>query len=121
MGCRRTRRCQRCRSPLQVRLNVSTFIAVRITFDPTKRARTFEERGLDFADAEHVFAGPTYTIRDERFVYPEPEGRFITAGFLATRMVIIAWTPIEGGRHIISMRKANDREQARYRDRFEQT
>ena len=62
---------------------------MRITFDPAKRARTFEERGLDFADAEHVFAGPTYTIRDERFVYPEPEGRFITAGFLATRMVNI--------------------------------
>jgi uncharacterized DUF497 family protein len=103
------------------RLNVSTFIAVRVTFDPAKRATTLEGRGLDFADAEHVFAGPTYTIRDERLAYPEPEGRFITAGFLATRMVIIAWTPIEGGRHIISMRKANDREQTRYRDRFEQT
>jgi uncharacterized DUF497 family protein len=45
---------------------------VRITFDPTKRVRTFEGRGLDFADAEHVFAGPTYTIRDERLAYPEP-------------------------------------------------
>ena len=99
---------------------------MQITFDPAKRAITAEERGLDFADAEHVFAGPTYTVRDERFVHPEPEGRFITAGFLAGRMVIIAWTPIPGtpieeGRHIISMRKANDREQARYRNRFEQT
>jgi uncharacterized DUF497 family protein len=46
---------------------------VRITFDPTKRANTFEERGLDFIDAEHVFAGPTYTVRDERFRYPEPK------------------------------------------------
>ena len=99
---------------------------VRITFDPAKRAKTFEERGLDFIDAEHVFAGSTYTVRDERFTYPEAEGRFITVGFLAGRMVIIAWTPVPGtpideGRHVISMRKANDREQARYRDRFEET
>ena len=99
---------------------------MRITFDPAKRANTFEERGLDFIDAEHVFAGPTYTVRDERLPYPEPEGRFITVGFLVGRMVVIAWTPIPGtpideGRHVISMRKANDREQARYRDRFEET
>jgi uncharacterized DUF497 family protein len=62
---------------------------VRITFDPAKRATTLEGRGLDFAAAAHVFAGPTYTIRDERLAYPEPEGRFIAAGFLATRMVNI--------------------------------
>jgi uncharacterized protein len=29
-----------------------------ITFDPAKRDRTLAERGLDFADAEQVFAGP---------------------------------------------------------------
>ena len=30
-----------------------------ITFDPAKRARTLAERGLDFADANLVFAGVT--------------------------------------------------------------
>jgi uncharacterized DUF497 family protein len=32
---------------------------MRITFDPAKRAKTLAERGLDFADAEFVFAGVT--------------------------------------------------------------
>ena len=30
-----------------------------ITFDPAKRDETLAERGLDFADAEQVFAGLT--------------------------------------------------------------
>jgi ribosomal protein L34 len=34
------------------------------------------------------------------------------------RMVIVVWTPTEDGRRIISMRKANDREQARYSHRL---
>jgi len=31
---------------------------MRIRFDPRKRLRTLEERGLDFLDAESVCAGP---------------------------------------------------------------
>lgn len=99
-------------------INVTTFNLMKITFDPAKRAKTLEDRTLDFADADVVFAGPTFTIRDERFPYPEPEGRFITAGLLVGRMVIVVWTPTDEGRHVISMRKANDREQARYRHRL---
>ena len=30
-----------------------------ISFDPCKRLSTLEQRGLDFLDAESVFAGPT--------------------------------------------------------------
>jgi hypothetical protein len=97
--------------------------------DHLRSGKTSQDAGSarpGLTDAEHVFAGPTYTIRDGRFVYPEPEGRFITVGFLRGRMVMIAWTPIAGvriddGRHVISMRKANDREQARYRNRFEES
>jgi uncharacterized DUF497 family protein len=35
---------------------------VRITYDPAKREKTLRERGLDFADAAEVLAGPT--LRD---------------------------------------------------------
>jgi uncharacterized protein len=35
-------------------------------------------------------------------------------------MVIVGWTLRGETRHIISMRKANDREKARYRRRFEE-
>jgi uncharacterized DUF497 family protein len=85
---------------------------VKVSFDPAKREKTLEERGLDFADAGLVFEGPVFEKRDDRFDYPEP--RYVTAGLLRERMVIVVWTPVSGGRRIISMRKANEREKARY-------
>ena len=85
---------------------------MRITYDIAKRDRTESERGLSFDDAVHVFAHVAMEIEDTRFAYGEP--RFITFGYLEGRMVVVVWTPVEGGRRIISMRKANAREQARY-------
>jgi uncharacterized DUF497 family protein len=90
---------------------------VRITFDPAKRARTLAERGLDFADAAEVFAALTVDAADARADYGEM--RFATAGLLRGRMVIVVWTPRGAARHVISMKKANEREQARYRQRLE--
>ena len=89
---------------------------MRITFDPAKRAETLRRRRIDFLDAESVFAGLTYTILDQRFPYPED--RYVTVGLLSGRMVIVVWTLTEDGRRIISMRKANDREQTRYSHRL---
>jgi uncharacterized DUF497 family protein len=83
-----------------------------ITFDPAKRERTLAERGLDFADAAEVFAGPLVENPDERFDYGEE--RFVTVGYLARRMVVVVWTPRGADRHIISLRKANERERKRY-------
>lgn len=83
-----------------------------ITFDPSKRIRTLAERGLDFLDAEKVFAGRTLTFEDHRKVYPET--RWITVGLLDDCMVLIVWTPRDGTRRVISMRKANGSEQQRY-------
>jgi hypothetical protein len=64
---------------------------MRIAFDPAKRDRTLSERGLDFAKATEVFSGLTATINDDRKPYPEV--RYITAGFLAERLVVVVWTP----------------------------
>jgi uncharacterized DUF497 family protein len=91
---------------------------MRIAFDPAKRDRTLRERGLDFADAAEVFAGDTLDGQDERQDYGEI--RMVTVGHLRGRMVVIVWTPRGEARHVISMRKANDREQARYRQRLGQ-
>jgi hypothetical protein len=44
---------------------------MRITFDPAKRDKTLVERGLDFADAELVFAGVTLEVEDIRKAYGE--------------------------------------------------
>jgi uncharacterized DUF497 family protein len=82
-----------------------------ITFDPAKRARTLAERGLDFADAAEVFAGTTAEAEDAREDYGET--RIICFGLLRGRLVQVVYTPRGADRHIISMRKANDREKAR--------
>ena len=89
---------------------------MKITFDPAKRLATLEGRGVDFLDAPEVFTGPTFTREDTRFAYPEV--RYQTAGLLRGRMVMVVWTPRGDARHIISMRKCNDREQASYTHRL---
>jgi uncharacterized protein len=83
-----------------------------VTFDAAKRARTLRERALDFADAEKVLSGRRFTREDERQDYGEK--RYITVGLLAGRMVVVVWTPRGEARHVISMRKANEREKKRY-------
>ena len=90
---------------------------MRITYDPEKRARTLAERGLDFDDAVQVFAGSTFDLEDDRTDYGEL--RWISFGLLNGRMVVLVWTPRGRGRHIISMRKANEREKKRYRKRLD--
>jgi uncharacterized DUF497 family protein len=84
---------------------------MRITFDPAKRDKALAERGLDFSDAEIVFQGVTLEVEDIRKEYGEV--RIICYGMLAGRMVVIGYTPRGADRHVFSMRKANDREQAR--------
>jgi uncharacterized DUF497 family protein len=87
-----------------------------ITYDPAKRNWTLRERGLDFEHAEEVFAGRTFDSEDQRRDYGEV--RIITIGFLWHRMVVLVWTPRGNDRHVISMRKANEREKARYAEKF---
>jgi uncharacterized protein len=85
---------------------------VDISFDPEKRTATQGHRGLDFADAGLVFAGRTITVQDVRRDYGED--RFITAGHLAGRCVVLVWTPRGEARRIISMRYAHGDEEARW-------
>ena len=82
-----------------------------ITYDPDKRARTLEERGLDFEDAPLVFAGLTVELEDTRKDYGEV--RMICYGKLEGRLVVIGHAPRGADRHIFSMGKANRREQTR--------
>jgi uncharacterized DUF497 family protein len=87
---------------------------MKITFDPAKRERTLLERGLDFCDVIEVFSRQIYQQQDTRFDYGEV--RILTVGYLNGRMVIVIWTPRGEARHVISMRKANEREQKYYSD-----
>ena len=65
------------------------------------------------ADAAEVFADAVITVADTRLDYGED--RFMTVGYLKGRMVIVIWTMRGTSRRIISLRKANEREQDAYR------
>ncbi|MGH8477807.1 MAG: BrnT family toxin [Methylococcales bacterium] len=86
---------------------------MKLSWDEAKRQRTLAERGLDFADAVQVLSGLRETFADLRRDYGEP--RFVTVGFLRSRMVVVVHSPRGDTTHIVSMRKANEREIARYK------
>jgi uncharacterized protein len=89
---------------------------MRFEWDAAKSRSNFAKHGLDFEDAELVFAGPCVTFVDDRFDYGEE--RFVTLGLLAGRLVTIAHVPRGQATRTISMRKANRREQKIYQKRL---
>jgi uncharacterized protein len=84
-----------------------------VEFDENKRQLTLLKRGLDFALAGEIFDGTEFTFVDDRSDYDEM--RYNTFGLQAGRLIAVTWTLRGERRRIISMRKANDREKARYR------
>ncbi|MCZ0936758.1 MAG: BrnT family toxin [Gemmatimonadota bacterium] len=86
-------------------------------WDREKSEENRRKHGLSFDDAPIVLGGPCLTFADTRFEYGEE--RYITFGFLRGRMVVIAHTPRDETTRIISMRKANSREQRAYQERSE--
>jgi uncharacterized DUF497 family protein len=89
---------------------------MNIEYPSAKRDATLAERGLDMTRAAEIFSGATLTVEDDREDYGET--RLITIGFLDSRMVVMVWTHRGAARRIISLRKANEREQKAYASRF---
>ena len=89
---------------------------MKIEYQQAQRDATLEERGVDMARAGEVFDGDTLTVEDDRQDYGEI--RQITIGFLDGRMMVMVWTQRGNARRIISLRKANEREQKTYASRF---
>lgn len=85
---------------------------MRIVFDEAKRRTNLRKHGLDFADAERVFSGITYTIEDRRFAYGER--RYLALGLLDETVVAIAHTETRNEIRVISMRKATRNEETLY-------
>jgi len=82
---------------------------MRFTWHESKRQATRQRRGLDFADAELIFAGPTFSFEDDRQDYGEQ--RWVTLGVLRGKVVVIVHTESEDEIHVISMREADKDEQ----------
>ncbi|MCM2504044.1 BrnT family toxin [Aureimonas altamirensis] len=87
-----------------------------ICYDPSKREKTLQERGLDFADAALIFDSWTITVIDDRRDYGEI--RHQTFGELHGRVVSIVWTSRGDERRIISMRHCHDEESRKFRSRL---
>ena len=64
---------------------------------------------MDFADAESVFSGPTFTFEDSREDYGEQ--RWVTLGLLGDKVLVIVHTETEDEIRVISMREASKNEQ----------
>jgi len=81
-------------------------------WDEAKRQATLFTRGIDFADMDR-FDWATATVkRDIRRAYDET--RFVSIGYIGDRLYFCAWTPRVERIRIISLRKANAREEKEY-------
>jgi uncharacterized protein len=89
---------------------------MRFTWHEAKRQTTLKKRGLDFAQAEQVFIGPTFTFEDDREDYDEQ--RWVTLGLLYAKVVVIVHTESEDEIRIISMREATKHEQILFFSNF---
>jgi uncharacterized DUF497 family protein len=89
---------------------------VKHTWDEVKRRGNLKKHRLDFADAEAVFEGATFTFEDDRFDYREQ--RYITLGMWQGMVVLIAHAEEGDVTRIISMRKATRYEAELYFEQF---
>ena len=89
---------------------------MKYEWDPVKNSANLKKHGLDFQDAQEVFAGPTATIIDDRVDYGET--RFITLGLLRGVLVVVMVHTDRDDEvvRIISMRKATAKEAKFYEE-----
>ena len=86
---------------------------MKITFDPGKRAKTIEERGLDFADAPMVLESPyRLDVRSVRVGEPRIQS-FAYVFDVLTVLTVVHMTHDEIPR-IISFRQASEEERSVY-------
>ena len=84
-------------------------------WDEDKRLSTLAERGLDFRDAWQLFDGrPLYSYPSPR----EGEDRIVSVGLVSRRTIAVVWVDRNRARRIISMRRARNAEERKYRSLF---
>lgn len=85
---------------------------MEIEFDPAKDIRNIARRGVSLGLAIELFQGATVEIVDERRDYGEV--RIIAYGLITGRPHICVYTMRGERRRIISLRRANAREQRKF-------
>lgn len=82
------------------------------TWDEGKRAANLAKHGVDFIAAENFDFGSALVVVDRREDYREL--REIALGFIGMRLHVMVFTRRGDGLRIISLRKANKREERYY-------
>lgn len=90
---------------------------MKFEWDEKKNQHNIQKHGFDFIDADKIFDEPYLVFEDDRRDYGEI--RFIIAGWLNSRMVVLVYTKRKEIYRIISLRKANEREKKKFQDRLE--
>ena len=83
-----------------------------ISYDPEKDAANLAKHGVSLAIGHKVLANAVTTRLDNRFPYGEE--RFVTFGYVDDRLHVAVYTVRDDAIRLISVRKANQREQRRY-------
>ena len=79
-------------------------------WDDAKRRETLETRGIDFAEIYGFDWGTADTQPSNR----HGEGRWASLGMIGNRLYHVVWTVRGENTRIISLRKANEREERDY-------
>ena len=82
------------------------------SWDEDKAAENLRRHGIDFRDAIGIWERPTMRRASS---YPD-ELRYLESGILDGVVITVVWTPRDGGRRIISARRARDYETEDYHD-----
>ncbi len=90
---------------------------MRLEWDEQKNIININKHGLDFADAKKLFEQPLLVRLDTRYAYLED--RYIGLGLINKRLMVVVFTKRPPNIiRIISLRKANQREQKKFSTYF---
>ena len=85
---------------------------MEISFDPAKSERNVTDRGLPFTLVEQMEWPGAVIKEDVRKNYGER--RYLAIGMIGDRLHAVVFTPRADKVHVISLRKANQREMKNY-------
>lgn len=83
-----------------------------VTFDPAKNEANIAARDLSFDRVEDFDWSTAVVEYDRRKDYGE--ARFVAIGLIDKRLHVLVFTPRDDDIRVISLRRANKREQAAY-------
>lgn len=83
-----------------------------LSFDEAKSERNRLERGFSFELAAELDLSVAIVREDQRRDYGER--RYRAVGYISDRLFVLVFTPRGSRIHVISLRKANAREQKKY-------